>query len=119
MKLNLAWLSEWVRLPADEAGFAHALTMAGFEVEGRSEAAPPFSGVVVARILSAEAHPQADKLRVCSVDAGDGSPLQIVCGAPNARAGILVPLARVGARLPGDLHIKSAKLRGVESFGML
>ncbi len=119
MKLSLAWLSEWVRLPADESAFAHALTMAGFEVEGRSAAAPPFAGVVVARILSAGAHPQADKLRVCSVDAGDGSPLQIVCGAPNARAGILVPLARVGARLPGDVHIKSARLRGVESFGML
>jgi phenylalanyl-tRNA synthetase beta chain len=119
MKLSLAWLSEWVRLPADEAAFAHGLTMAGFEVEGRSAAAPPFSQVVVAHILSAEKHPQADKLRVCQVDDGSGTPLQIVCGAPNARAGIKVPLARVGAVLPGDLKIKAAKLRGIESTGML
>jgi len=119
MKLSLAWLSEWVRLPEDVFAFAHALTMAGFEVEGRSAATPPFSGVVVARIVSAEKHPQADKLRVCVVDSGDAEPVQIVCGAPNARAGIKVPLARVGAILPGDVSIKNAKLRGVESFGML
>ncbi len=119
MKLSLAWLSEWVRLPADEAAFAHGLTMAGFEVEGRSVAAPACSKVVVARIVSAEKHPEADKLRICVVDAGDPEPVQIVCGAANARAGIKVPLARVGAVLPGDLTIKTAKLRGVESFGML
>ncbi len=119
MKLSLAWLSEWVRLPADVAAFAHGLTMAGFEVEGRSAAAPDFTGVVVGHILSAEQHPQADKLRVCMVDAGDGAALQVVCGAANARAGIRVPFARVGAQLPNAVSIGQARLRGVDSYGML
>ncbi len=82
-------------------------------------AAPAFSGVVVAEILTAEQHPQADKLRVCRVSSGQGEPLQIVCGAANARAGLKSALAVVGAKLPGDLAIKAAKLRGVESAGML
>ena len=119
MKLSLDWLSEWVRLPADVNALAHGLTMAGFEVEGRSVAAPPFTNVVVGYIHSAEKHPEADKLRVCDVEGVDGERLQIVCGAPNARAGIKVPFARVGAQLPNDIAIKKAKLRGVESFGML
>ena len=77
------------------------------------------NGVVVAEIISAEKHPEADRLQVCSVNIGTGSPVQIVCGAPNARAGLKAPLASVGAVLPGGLEIKAAKLRGVESFGML
>ena len=81
-------------------------------------AAEAFSGVVVAEIISAEQHPDADKLRVCTVNAGDET-VQIVCGAPNARAGLIAPLARVGAVLPGGFKIKKAKLRGVESQGML
>jgi phenylalanyl-tRNA synthetase beta chain len=94
--------------------------MAGFELESIAPAAPPFAGVRVAEIISAEPHPQADKLRVCSVSLGEGAaPLQIVCGAPNARAGLKTALATVGAQLPGDLKIKAAKLRGVESAGML
>jgi phenylalanyl-tRNA synthetase beta chain len=93
--------------------------MAGFELESLTPAAPPFSGVVVARIVTAERHPQADKLQVCQVDAGGGALRQIVCGAPNARAGLLTALATVGAKLPGDVAIKAAKLRGVESAGML
>ena len=119
MKLPLSWLTDWVAisLPAEE--LASRLTLAGFEVESCVPAAPPFSGVVVAQITSAVQHPQADKLRVCAVSTGSGEPLQIVCGAANARAGIKVALAQVGAALPGDLAIKAAELRGVESFGML
>ena len=82
-------------------------------------AAPPFTGVVVAEILSAERHPQAERLTVCRVSRGSGPPLQIVCGATNARAGLKSALAVVGAKLPGDLAIKAAQLRGVESQGML
>ena len=93
--------------------------MAGLELEALEPAAPEFSGVVVAEILAADKHPQADKLRVCRVTTGQGEPLQIVCGAANARAGLKSALAVVGARLPGGLEIKAAKLRGVESAGML
>ena len=92
--------------------------MAGLEVDAVESAAPEMSGVVVGEILSVEQHPDADKLRVCQV-AGGGETAQVVCGAPNARAGIKVPFATVGAKLPGDFKIKKAKLRGVESFGML
>lgn len=119
MKLPISWLREWVDISWDAKELARRLTMAGFEVEGVELAAPPFTGVVVASIVSAEPHPQADKLQVCQVDAGRGAPLQIVCGAANARAGLRVALATVGAVLPGDLKIKAAKLRGVESAGML
>lgn len=93
--------------------------MAGLELEALEPAAPEFSGVVVAEILATEKHPQADKLRVCRVSSGQGEPLQIVCGAANARAGLKSALALVGARLPGGLEIKTTKLRGVESAGML
>ena len=120
MKLSLDWLSDWVDCDLAPQELGARLTMAGFELEAVTPAAPAFSGVVVARILSAERHPQADKLQVCRVDAGQGGePLQIVCGAPNARAGLVTALAQVGARLPNDLHIKAARLRGVESAGML
>ena len=93
--------------------------MAGFELEALETAAPPFTGVIVAEILEATRHPQADKLQVCRVSTGSGEPVQIVCGAPNARAGLKSALAVVGAKLPGGLNIKAAKLRGVESQGML
>lgn len=93
--------------------------MAGLGFEALVPAAPEFSGLVVAEILAAEKHPQADKLRVCRVSTGQGEPLQIVCGAANARAGLKSALAVVGARLPGGLEIKAAKLRGIESAGML
>jgi phenylalanyl-tRNA synthetase beta chain len=93
--------------------------MAGLEVDAVEPVAGDFAGVVVAEIISAEQHPDADKLRVCSVEAGGDEPLQIVCGAPNARVGLKAPLATVGATLPGDFRIKAAKLRGVESQGML
>ena len=119
MKFSENWLRELVDVQADRAELAHALTMAGLEVEELTPLGEGLAGVVVAEIVAAEKHPQADRLRVCKVDAGQGEPLQIVCGAPNARVGIRVPLATVGATLPGGIAIKAAKLRGVESFGML
>jgi phenylalanyl-tRNA synthetase beta chain len=119
MKLPLSWLREWVDIPWPAAELASRLTLSGFEVEGMEPAAPDFSGVVVASIESITPHPEADKLRICQVNAGSAALLQIVCGAANARAGIKVPLAQVGAVLPGDMKIKAAKLRGVESAGML
>ncbi len=119
MKFSENWLRELVDVQADRAELAHALTMAGLEVEELTPLGDDLAGVVVAEIIAAEKHPQADRLQVCKVDAGQGEPLQIVCGAPNARVGIKVPLAMVGAKLPGDISIKAAKLRGVESSGML
>ena len=119
MKIPYSWLSEWVKVPWQAQELGARLTMAGFELEGLELAAPPFTGVVVAEILSAERHPQAERLTVCRVSRGSGPPLQIVCGATNARAGLKSALAVVGAKLPGDLAIKAAQLRGVESQGML
>jgi len=119
MKFSENWLRELVDVQADRAALAHALTMAGLEVEELTPLGEELDGVVVAEITAAEKHPQADRLQVCTVDAGQGEALQIVCGAPNARVGIKVPLAKVGANLPGGIAIKAAKLRGVESFGML
>ncbi|GAB2567406.1 phenylalanine--tRNA ligase subunit beta [Dyella jejuensis] len=119
MKFSENWLRELVEIKADRAQLAHALTMAGLEVEELTPLGENLAGVVVAQIIGAEKHPEADRLQVCKVNAGSGEPLQIVCGAPNARVGIKVPLATVGATLPGDIAIKAAKLRGVESFGML
>ena len=118
MQFPEAWLRSLVNPPLDTSQLAHALTMAGLEVEAVTPAAPPFTHVVVAEILSAEKHPDADRLRVCQVDVGEAAPVTIVCGAPNAAAGLKVPCARPGARLPG-IEIKVAKVRGVESFGML
>jgi phenylalanyl-tRNA synthetase beta chain len=119
MKFSEAWLREWVNpaIPTDE--LADQLSMAGLEVDGVAPAAPPFSGVVVGEVLSCEQHPDADKLRVCRVDINGDSPSQIVCGARNVAAGMKVPVATVGAVLPGDFKIKRAKLRGVESLGMI
>ena len=119
MKFSENWLRELVEIQADRDRLAHALTMAGLEVEELTVLGEGLDGVVVAEIVAADKHPEADRLQVCRVDAGQGEPLQIVCGAPNARVGIKVPLAKVGATLPGDIAIKAAKLRGVESSGML
>jgi phenylalanyl-tRNA synthetase beta chain len=120
MKVPYTWLLDWVEVPWSAAEVGARLTMAGFELEALSTAAPPFSEVVVAEILSCEPHSQADKLRVCRVSGAVGAPpLQIVCGASNARAGLKSALARVGAVLPGEVRIGAAKLRGVESQGML
>jgi phenylalanyl-tRNA synthetase beta chain len=118
MQFSEAWLRSLVNPALDTPQLAHALTMAGLEVEALTPAALPFTHVVVAKILSAEKHPDADRLRVCQVDVGEAAPVTIVCGAPNAAAGLKVPCARPGAKLPG-IEIKVAKVRGVESFGML
>ena len=120
MRIPEFWLRSWIDTSASVEEIADALTMVGLEVEDLESAAPPFTGVVLARIESAEKHPDADRLRVCRVNAGPGAEsLQIICGAPNARAGIFVACAREGAVLPGDFKIKRAKMRGVESQGML
>ncbi len=118
MKFSEQWLREWVNPPLTAAELAEQLTMAGLEVDSVTPVAGTFSGVVVGEVLSVEPHPDADKLRVCSVSAG-AEPLQIVCGAPNVRVGMKVPTALIGALLPGDFKIKKSKLRGVESSGML
>lgn len=119
MQLSLNWLREWANPAATATELAHKLNMAGIEAEASPLAEHALQGVVVGRILTAEKHPQADRLRVCTVDIGTGTPQQIVCGAPNARVGLCAPVATVGSTLPGDLHIKAAQLRGVDSAGML
>ena len=131
MQFPESWLREFCNPELSTQALADLLTMAGMEVEELRPVAPPFAGVVVAQIISAEPHPQADRLRVCQVDAGaasPGGPLQIVCGAPNARPGIRVPLAMVGAQLPPapdkagsgqPFKIGVGTLRGVDSHGML
>ncbi|MBZ2188099.1 phenylalanine--tRNA ligase subunit beta [Alcanivorax sp. JB21] len=113
-----SWLREWADPALDTESLAHQLSMAGLEVDGVTPAAPPFSGVVVGEVKTTAPHPDADKLTVCEVS--DGTEVfPVVCGAPNVRAGLKVPFARVGAELPGDFRIKKAKLRGQPSLGML
>ena len=125
MQFSESWLRQYVNPSLDSDALGHAMTMAGLEVEEQHTVAPAFTKIVIAQILSAEQHPDADRLRVCKVDAGTGQELQIVCGAPNARAGIKIPCAMVGAELPPaeaggkPFMIKVGKLRGVESQGML
>jgi phenylalanyl-tRNA synthetase beta chain len=124
MQFPESWLREFCNPPLSTQQLADALTMAGLEVEDTAPAAPPFTGVVVGEIKECVQHPDADRLRVCKVDAGTGTLLNIVCGAPNARVGIRIPVATVGALLPPGADgkpfaIKLGKLRGVESQGML
>jgi phenylalanyl-tRNA synthetase beta chain len=119
MQFPESWLRAYADPPLGSEALADALTMAGLEVEDSVPAAPPFAGVVVARVIDVARHPDADKLTVCRVDAGTGAELKIVCGAPNVAAGIRVPCALVGAELPGGFAIKEAKMRGVVSQGML
>jgi phenylalanyl-tRNA synthetase beta chain len=119
MRFSEAWLREWVDPPIGTEALAAQLSMSGLEVDAVEPVAPPFSGVVVGHVQSAEPHPNADKLRLCTVDAGQDAPLQIICGAANVAAGMRVPVAMIGAELPGGFKIKRAKLRGVESAGMI
>ncbi|TJZ75623.1 phenylalanine--tRNA ligase subunit beta [Chitiniphilus eburneus] len=119
MKFSENWLRTWVNPELSSEELAHLLTMAGLEVEETESAAPAFDNVFVAEVLSTTKHPDADRLNVCTVNVGEAEPLQIVCGAPNVKPGLKVPCARIGAALPGDFKIKRAKVRGVESFGML
>src|ERR1051325_7385184 len=118
MKFSENWLRHHVPTNASRDELAATLTAIGLEVEDVAALGESLDGVIVARIVSAQKHPEADRLQVCEVDTGNGV-VQIVCGAPNARAGLVAPLAMVGAQLPGGIAIKAAKLRGVESFGML
>jgi len=119
MKFSELWLRTLCNPPLPTEGLGDKLTMSGLEVEETAKAAPSFAHVVVARIDAVAPHPDADRLRVCTVDAGGSGKLQIVCGAPNAAAGMRVPCALEGATLPGGLAIRRAKVRGVESHGML
>jgi phenylalanyl-tRNA synthetase beta chain len=119
MKFSEYWLRTMADPPIGSAELCEKLTMAGLEVEEATNAAPPFSGVVVGRIERVDAHPNADRLKVCVVDIGATERLSIVCGAPNAAAGMKAPCATVGAQLPGGLAITRATVRGVESQGML
>jgi phenylalanyl-tRNA synthetase beta chain len=118
MKFSEAWLREWVNPPVARDELFEQLTMAGLEVEAFESVAPGFTGVVVGEVVAVAPHPDADKLSVCEVSDG-ASRFQVVCGAPNVRAGMKSPFARVGAVLPEDFTIRKAKLRGVESQGML
>src|SRR5665647_2492610 len=124
MQFPESWLREFCNPSLSTEQLAETLTMAGLEVEELKPVAPPFSSIVVGEIKETVQHPNADRLRVCKVDVGQAERLTIVCGAPNARVGIRVPVALVGAELPpGDdgkpFLIKVGKLRGVESYGML
>lgn len=118
MKFSENWLRTYVNPELSSEVLGHTLTMAGLEVEALENVAPAFEKVVVAEVLSVDKHPDADRLNVCRVNTGAGEPLQIVCGAKNVHQGARVPCALAGAQLPG-ITIKQAKVRGVESFGML
>jgi phenylalanyl-tRNA synthetase beta chain len=119
MRFSLNWLRQWVPTGLDAEAVAARLTAAGLEVDELTALGTDLNGVVVGEIVSCEPHPDADRLRVCEVECGGAAPATVVCGAPNARAGLKAPLATVGSVLPGGLKIKPAKLRGVESHGML
>lgn len=119
MKFSESWLRTLVDTKLSSEELSHLLTMAGLEVEGLEPVAPQFNDVVVAQVLEVVKHPDADRLNVCKVDTGRGEPTTIVCGAPNVAVGLRVPCALPGAKLPGDFVIKIAKVRGIESSGML
>jgi len=119
MKFSESWLRNLVDTKLSSEELSHLLTMAGLEVEGLEPVAPQFNDVVVAQVLEVVKHPDADRLNVCKVDTGRGEPTTIVCGAPNVAVGLRVPCALPGAKLPGDFTIKIAKVRGIESSGML
>ncbi|MFG3451675.1 phenylalanine--tRNA ligase subunit beta [Stutzerimonas stutzeri] len=118
MKFSEQWLRTWVNPHVSREELVARLSMVGLEVDAVTPVAGDFSGVVVGEVLSTEQHPDADKLRVCQVSNGSEA-FQVVCGAPNVRQGLKIPFAMIGAKLPGDFKIKKAKLRGVESNGML
>ena len=120
MKFSLSWLKAHLDTEADVGAVADKLTQIGLEVEGIENPAEALAPFVVAKVLSAAPHPQADKLQVLSVDTGEGEPLQVVCGAPNARAGMIGVFGGPGAYVPGsDMTLKKAEIRGVESNGMM
>ncbi|WP_447553119.1 phenylalanine--tRNA ligase subunit beta [Vreelandella sp. EE22] len=118
MKFSEQWLRDWVSPQLETRALADQITMAGLEVDAIENVASAFEGVVIAEVMAKEPHPDADKLNVCRVNDGTGE-VQVVCGARNVAVGQRVPFAQVGGVLPGDFKIKKAKLRGVESFGMI
>ncbi|MFK7887242.1 MAG: phenylalanine--tRNA ligase subunit beta [Gammaproteobacteria bacterium] len=119
MNVSESWLREFVDAGVSTRELAERLTMAGLEIDGVTPAAEPFTGVVIGHVTDCQPHPDADKLRVCQVDIGADEHQGIVCGAPNVRTGLKVAVATVGAKLPGGLKIRKAKLRGVVSMGMI
>mgnify|MGYP003349030730 CR=1 FL=1 len=120
MKFSLSWLKTFLDTKADAATIARTLTALGLEIEGVEDASAALTQFRVARVLTADKHPQADKLQVLSVDTGDGNPLQVVCGAPNARAGLVGVLGLPGAVVPANgMELRKSAIRGVESNGMM
>ena len=119
MRIPEGWLRQFCDPPIDTLALAERLTMGGLEVESVDPAAPPFTAVVVARVLEVVPHPNAERLTLCRVDVGAAEPVQVVCGAPNVAAGLRVPCALSGAQLPGGIAIGAAEVRGVRSAGML
>lgn len=119
MKISEKWLREWVSIASPRHILVDRLTSCGLEVDGIEPAAPMFSGIIVGQVLTVEKHPNADKLRLCAVNVGEAAPLSIICGAANVRESLKIPVAKIGAVLPSGMKIEKAKLRGIESFGML
>src|SRR5579863_8759596 len=120
MKFTLSWLKDHLDTSAPLAEIAETLTRIGLEVEHVENPAAKYTGFVVARVIEAKQHPNADRLRVCLVDAGDGAPVQVVCGAPNARTGMRSVFSPVGTFIPGkNITLAKGVIRGVESNGML
>src|SRR6201996_5168890 len=120
MKFTLSWLKEHLATDATLAALVDRLTMIGLEVESVADKAAALAPFTIARVISAEQHPNADRLRVCMVDTGSGAPVQVVCGAPNARAGLVSVFAPPGTYVPGkDITLGIGTIRGVESRGML
>ena len=119
MKLSENWIREWARPSFDRTALAETLTMIGLEVDGVEAAAPDLSGVLVAEVIAVMPHPDATRLSVCEVACGDSAPRQVVCGAPNVRAGMYTAYAPPGVTLPENKSIAAASIRGVESAGML
>ncbi len=119
MKFSEGWLREWVKTEWSSEELVAQLTMAGLEIDAAEPAAPVFSDIIVGQIISTKPHPNAESLQLCQVAGGDHGEVQVVCGAPNARPGIKIPFAQIGASLPGNVQIQQAQLRGEESFGML
>ena len=120
MKISEHWLREWANPELDSQALSDQLSDSGLEVDYVEPAAPPLTGVIVGEVIAAEQHPNADRLRLCQVKFdGESEAVDVVCGAPNARAGVKYPFATVGSKLPGGVKIRRSKIRGVQSNGML
>lgn len=118
MKVSMNWLKEYADIPVNAAEYESRMIMTGTGVEGTEYMGTHLKNVVVGRVLTCVDHPDSDHLHICTVDVGEAEALQIVCGAPNVKEGVLVPVAMIGAELPGG-KIKKGRMRGVDSYGML